>query len=130
MQPPSLQQRAFTILTSNPSPHPTPNGGSLHLTNGPYGTGWVFAFSDRAAIGVEINDKARHWLEYSCNSTLKPNYDMSLILIHCALLKESQPIGIPEESTIQCVKTINDPKKRLVMFSLKHIIFYKILSLL
>ena len=74
----------------------------------------IFHFSDRAAIGVEINSQSRHWLEYECESTLKPKHNMSSILLSCTLLKDKYPINIPEESTVQCVRTVKDPKERLV----------------
>ena len=75
-----------------------------------------FLSSNRAAIGVEISGKARYWLEYGCKSVLKPTENMTVISMVCNLLeKDSNKIRIPEESTVQCMKTVTDPKTRLVI---------------
>ena len=72
-------------------------------------------YSDSAAIGFVIGGKSRQWVEYTCKSILEPKADMAKIIVECNLPTPTVPqIRIPEESTIQCVKSVTDPKKRLV----------------
>ena len=40
---------------------------------------------------------------------------MAFILLACKMMsKDGYRISIPEESTVQCLKTVKDPKERLV----------------
>ena len=75
-----------------------------------------FCFSNKAAIGVEINGKSRFWFQYYCESNIYSKDNKILISLQCTS-STSKDVKIPEESTIQCLKTVEDPKKRLVMLS-------------
>ena len=39
---------------------------------------------------------------------------MAFILLACKMSEDGYKISIPEESTVQCLKTVKDPKERLV----------------
>ena len=74
-------------------------------------------YSDSAAIGFVIGGKSRQWLEYTCKSVLEPKADMTNIIVECETPTTTPTVPqmrIPEESTILCVKSVTDPKKRLV----------------
>ena len=64
---------------------------------------------------MEINGKSRHWLIFTCHSSFKNTNDMILINLNCTLFDNVNTIKIPEESTVQCVKTVSDPKVRKVV---------------
>ena len=72
-----------------------------------------FCFSDKAAIGVEISGKSRFWFEYHCDSKFQAKGNITLIVLYCKS-SDITNVKIPEESTVQCLKTVEDPKKRLV----------------
>ena len=64
---------------------------------------------------MEIKGKSRHWLNFGCQSSFNYTNDMTLINLNCTLLGNINTIKIPEESTIQCIKTVKDPKERKVV---------------
>ena len=72
-------------------------------------------FSDRASLAVEINGKSRHWLDFSCQSSLNNTHDITLINLNCTFLGHTNTLKIPEESTVQCVKTVLDTELRKVV---------------
>ena len=80
-----------------------------------------FFFSNKAAIGVEISGKSRFWFQYDCKSKLQPMDNKTLIHLQCES-STNREIRIPEESTIQCLKTVEDPKKRLVIVAHKQLV--------
>ena len=70
-------------------------------------------FSNKASIGIEISGKSRFWFQYNCTTKHIPRSNTTLILLQCtsSTIKE---VRIPEESTVKCLKMVEDPKKRLV----------------